>query len=108
MKRKVNIKSILKSGYKVLIPSVLAFKTSFPEILNTHCLLIGIFMPLDREGGKCGLPSTFLKEQMLMHWDTYLYGCCEDSHTAKDGLRLRWQGHTYLWELHGHTCQSGR
>lgn len=74
--------------YRVLIPSVLVFKTRFPEILNTHWLLIEIFMPLDREGKECG-QSTVLKEQTLTHWDIYLYGRREDSHTAKDVLRLR-------------------
>lgn len=43
----------------------------------------------DREGKECGLLSTVLKEQMLTHRDTYLYGHHEDSHTEKDVLRLR-------------------
>lgn len=85
---KSQYKKSLKSVYKALIPSVLAFKTSFPEILNTHWLLIGIFMPLEREGKECGLLSTVLKGQTVMHWDTYLYGHHEDSHTVKDVLRL--------------------
>lgn len=86
---KSQYKKSLKSVYKVLIPSVLAFKTSFPEIPNTHWLLVGIFMPPESEGKECGLPSTVLKGQTLTHWDTYLYDHHEDSHTAKDVLRLR-------------------
>jgi hypothetical protein len=87
MKRKANIKS-LKSVYKVLIPSVLAFKTSFPEILNTHWLLIGIFMPLDREGKECGLPSTVLKGQILTRTGTPT--CMATAKTAT--LRRMFQG----------------
>lgn len=46
-----------------------------------------------------------LKEQTLTHWDTYLHGHCEGSHTSKDALRH--QSHVYVGASQAHMKQSG-